>query len=380
MRRCLTVIAVLLAATVVDVAPAGARAPSWQTVPGSNYEFQIAWAAGRAWLIADDGPGTGPYSDRIVIHSGHVVNGRLRSWVTKKLGNADRYLQVLGNDLLYARPDGTLRSVHLNSNGTLGESTAVAGAPADGAPPVTPNSVNVRLPDRVVWIVEEPETLSTVRRFGCCNVDGAAVDYSSFLPPQARTWGYTLARDGSGRLWYVWIQGSRQETARVKVIELDPATLMPIGVPALAPLPPWAYIVGMPCANACYLVTESSRAKASSWRLGDSSATRIPTPTKSTRGYAPADVFAAGLFAGRLKFAYWADSTERGVRVRLARGNARGAHPRILRSIFDPNHMGNDSYAMGTPRGVLWPGGLVVFQQFQDFSSSRMFLRAAVLH
>lgn len=380
MRRYLIVIAVLLAATVVGALPAGARsAPHWQSVPGANHGSEIVWAAGRAWLIADDGPGTGESSDRIVVRSARVVKRHLGPWVAKRLENADRYLRVLGNDMLYARPDGTLRAVRLKTNGTLGEPTAVAGAPAEGAPPAPLARVILRLPDRVVWIVEDLVTANTVRRLGCCDVNGAAVDYSSFLPPSVRTQDYTLGFDGSGRLWYAWIEGRRQETGRLKFIQLDPVTLMPLGAPSLAPLPPWVYIVGMPCSNACYLVTESSRGKASSWRPGDAKATRIPTPTKSTPGYAPADVFAAGSFAGHLKFAYWADSTERGVRVRLARGNARGAHPRILRSIYDPSNLGRDSFAIGTPRGVLWPGGLVVVQQYERFSSGRMFLRAAVL-
>lgn len=216
-----------------------------------------------------------------------------------------------------------------------------------------------------------------MRRYGCCTTAGAAVDYSSFLPPSVRTRGrYALGRDAGGRLWFAWIQSGRA-VGPVKAIELAPDTLQPIGAPVASPLPKSVSIAGMVCEISCYLVTETVRGRAYSWRPGAGSATRIPTPTTARSGVTAL----AGIdsFGGRMLFAYWGDSTAGGLRIRLARGDARGARPRILRAIFDPAQLGRNTFSTGAPNGIVGSRGAVVFQRYLNFATGRDFLRAAFL-
>jgi len=370
MRRFL--IAGVLVAACAALAPsvAAAAPPRWQAVPGHGEGFRGAWAAERAWLFKD---GAGNASgDEIEIRSARIGAGRLGGWVTQRLPDATIYLRVIGSTLVYLRPDGTLRSVALNPDGSLGAPELV---PGESGGPVPFSDHMVRLPDRIVWIVEARDR----RRYGCCTAAGIAVDYSSFLPPSVRTNGrLALGRDAGGHMWFTWIQ-SGAAAGPVKAIELATDTLQPIGSPQTSPLPKSAAIVGMPCTDSCYVVTETARGKAYSWRPGAASATLIPTPSRSTPGYARAGMLAVDSFGGRMVFAYWADSTERGVRIRLARGNARGAHPRILRTIYDPSKLGLNVFSTGPPRGIVGPRGAVVFQQYENFRTGRPFLRAAFL-
>lgn len=373
MRRLLIAGVLLAACSALAPSAAAAAPPRWQTVPGHGEGFRGAWAVDRAWLFKD---GAGNASgDEIEIRSAPIGASRLGSWVTQRLPDATTYLRVIGDSLFYVRPDGTLRFAALHADGSIGPPEAVAGAPPDGPPPAPLSPHIVRLPDRVVWVVEARDR----RRFGCCNGAGAAVEYSSFLPPSLRTGGrFALGRDAAGRLWFAWIQSGRA-TGPVKAIELATDTLQPIGSPLTSPLPKSVSIVGMPCEASCYLVTETARGKAYSWRPGAASPTLVPTPSRSTPGYGRAGIVAVDSFGGRMLFAYWADSTERGVRIRLARGNARGAHPRILRTIYDPSKLGLNVFSTGPPRGIVGPRGAVVFQQYENFATGRPFLRAAFL-
>src|SRR3954466_8097875 len=101
-------------------APAARSAPHWQPVTGVAADVGAATAAGRVWLSVDDGPGTGPLSDRIVIRSAHITSGGPTSWVSAHIDGAARYMDVLGTDLVYERFDGSFGAVGLRANGTLG--------------------------------------------------------------------------------------------------------------------------------------------------------------------------------------------------------------------------------------------------------------------
>lgn len=372
MRRFL--IAGMLVAACAALAPSAAAAapPRWQTIPGDGHGFRGAWSVDRAWLFKDD---LGAGADEMVIRSARIGPGRLGTWVTQTLPNAATYVSVIGDKLLYIRPDGKFRWVALHADGSLGLPEVPPGPYPDGAAPVPISAAVVQLSDRLVWVAGVAETFTTVGWFGCCTAGGTAVDYSAFLPPSARTGGRVeLGRDAGGHLWFVWIQGAAQGTA--KAIELATDTMESIGSPLIAPLPKSASLVGMPCTESCYLVTETARGRAYSWRPGSAAGTRIPMVNRS--GRAPG-MIAVDSFGGRMLFAYWADSTEGGVRIRLARGNARGANPRILRTIYDPSHLGLNVFSTGPPRGIVGSRGTVVFQQYERFSTGRPFLRAAFL-
>jgi hypothetical protein len=372
MRRFLIAVVLVAACSALAPSVAAAAPPRWQTIPGDGHGFRGAWAVDRAWLFKDD---IGAGADEMVIRSARIGAGRLGTWTTQRLPDATTYVRVIADKLLYIRPDGKFRWVALQADGSLGAPELPPGPYPDGAAPVQISAAVVQLPDRLVWIGGVPETFNTVRRFGCCTAGGTAVDYSSFLPPSVRTGGReALGRDASGRLWFAWIQGGIKGT--VKAIELAADTLQPVGSPLTAPLPRSASLVGMPCEANCYLVTETARGRAYSWRPGAASATRVPMLNRSSRAPGMIEVDS---FGGRMLFAYWADSTERGVRIRLARGNAHGANPRVLRTIFDPTNLGLNSHSGGPPLGIVGPRGAVVFQQYDNFVTGRVFLRAAFL-
>jgi hypothetical protein len=334
------VIAAIVAASVLTGAGSGSTsaAPQWQTAPVDRYGVQFAvWAAGRVWVGSWGGNGAA----RLV--SARVARGRLGSWVRTNvsLGSfVSTFTSVVGDHLVYSATgdDGVtpvVKAVKLLPTGKVSVLTDLGGAPA------APSSATffAQLPDRVV----AQATISVGsghHAAGCCDTNGKVVDWSSFLP-----YG-TSARfgvDRHGRLWLAWPVPRKPAAA---IVELDAATLQPRAKPAVSPGSA-TRIDEMVCAERCRLVLEGNwqnRAPNAShfwsWAPGE----RLVTPIRLPKSYSPSGVpqlLGAHDQRGHLVAAFAVQDKNSAMVIGLARGDAKGANARVVRSVVAPYSIGS---------------------------------------
>lgn len=376
MMRIVLAIAVGLVAAASGASAASESTPRWQPVPVTKADdHAVAWASGRVWIFNNGAADTG----RFVTKSARIVNGGVASWATATLGGTRGWINLglHGQDLIFRTSQaGALQAVRLLPNGRLGKPTEVSGAPT---PSSSGGSLVIRLPDRAVRIAGAGQAASP--HVGvCCDVQGEAADYSSFIPPSSLPVPL-LGLDRHGRLWLAWAPG-RQGKKPAQIVELDPSTLEPRGNPASVPGSlVLTRIIDLACANDCRLVMSAfSRSRTGtnfSWAPGEQSPTTISPPGQNP------GVIGARTAGGHLIVAYSADG---GSTVRLARGNERGTALRLVSSISLPGIVGTaerGAFLTVGPVGAFGPNGFAAVAVYETGSHSpggyKAYVRVAIL-
>jgi hypothetical protein len=366
--------------------PARLSAAQWQTVPVDRYGIQFAfWAAGRLWIGNWGGNGAAR------LGSGRVANGRVTGWVTTKvsLGSfVSTFNSVVDGYLVYSSigADGKtpdVKAVKLLPNGKVSGLADLGGA---SAPQSSGATSMAQLPDRVIRGASINVGQNGHHAAGCCDVNGKLVDWNSFLPYEASP---RFGVDRHGRLWIAWYD-PRKPVARM--VELDTATLQPLGKPAIAPGSTHK-IDEMVCADRCRLVLEGNYGNRNpranhfwSWAPGERSVTQIKLP----KDYSPSQVpqlLGAHDYHGHLVVAFSSQDKNGGIVIGVVRGDARGGNARVVRSIVTPYSFGSRNnpafYTANWGPGSGWgpgaafgPNGFATVAEYQD---GKQAVRVAIL-
>ena len=314
--------AVVVATSIAGAAPV-AQKPQWQLIPGVRSDFGegnvvLGWASNRAWIGATSARG-------MAVTSVRVSGGNLSAFMTTSVGATPHTRLVVGSDLVYwtEQPGPSLQARELLANGGLGAPGAVPldldqFAPQQGIGPVAA----VRLGERTVWALPGGTKQFNPRAvlWVCCAEDGAARDLTGLIDRASVPRPVHLGLDERGRLWLAW-----HDRSGVKVVELDPATLAPRTKPLEAP-GRGVERFELVCAAVCRLVIEALNTGIHSWAPGERSPTVIAKAQPAVQRFPR--LFAAAYRSGDVVVAYEAISPDSG-RVRVVRGDARGARPRL---------------------------------------------------
>jgi hypothetical protein len=319
-----TVAVSVSATTLAGAAPAAPAPGGWQTIPGVRADFgqgiaAVGWASGRAWVAL-----TGAGGNTMSVTSATVAGRRLRGFETTRL-NASLYVRIIaGSELVYSvsqTNSDSLAARQLLPTGRLGPPTV----PLDPKP-IAPNQdlsaqAVLRVGGRTVWALPGDSRTGSVL-WVCCAADGSGQNLTRFISRSSPPRPVHLGLDGRGRLWLSW-----HDASGVKIVELDPATLVPrTATPIRAP----GRVVErfhMACAATCRLVIEAFRVGILSWAPGERSPTTIARAVNVGEKRAPW-LLAAAYRSGKLAAAYIPYDAPFGVRV--VRGDARGARPRLV--------------------------------------------------
>ena len=320
-----------VAASIASAAPrapeaAAAKQPPWRLIPGVKSDFGegntvLGWASNRAWVAATSTRG-------MAVTGVNVSGGALRAFKTTSVGASLQTRLLVESELVYwaASPGAraTLQTRQLLANGGLGTPSAVALeldqiAPQHQIGPVAA----VRVGERTVWALP-----GGTRQFNprgvlwvCCAEDGAAVELTRLIDSASVPTPVHLGLDDRGRLWLAW-----HDRSGVKLLELDPATLTPRGKALDAPGRSVERFE-LACAASCRLVIEAFNTGIHSWAPGERSPTVIAKSQPAMQRFPR--LFAAAYRSGSLVVAYEAISPDSG-RIRVVRGDARGARPRLV--------------------------------------------------
>jgi hypothetical protein len=224
----------------------------------------------------------------------------------------------LDDPVLLSAPDGGIEALLSGSNGT-----SVASRRSDGsfATPVLATDgegsqvggASLLAPDgQPVWPSAQTGQLSVWR-------SGSQIDLSGLVAGTASI--PSLGRDAAGRYWLAWYTESQQ--SGIEAVQLDPATLQPIGRPATAPASAAPQNdngrLALACAATCRIVYEQPHGRTVrivSWAPGAAGVRTIASGNLSpfvTATYAP---------SGRL-WVVWYDN--RSLRYAAKLGDASGA-------------------------------------------------------
>jgi hypothetical protein len=377
-------VSIVLAAVAMGVflAAAGrsaAAASGWQTVPGVGPDKIPVWAAGRLWFF-DNGTAD---ATRFVVRSAHVSGARLGPVVTTRIATQGlTFATVLGDDAA-VWSGNELRAIRLRPDGKLGPLAEVGGGPA---PASSSGALVARLPDRAVTVVNaNPDKTHDFPAYwagACCDTNGKVADYHSFVKPNTRPQAF-LGVDRHGRLWLSWL--GTQKDLRAGIVELDPSTLQPRGKPSVMPTAArYLRLVDVTCGETCRVVVQAGFGSGRgatfwsySWAAGDRTPTRIPAGGRN-------GVLAARDYNGRLTVAYYGTGGRNGATpISVARGDARGAHLRKVRTLLAPPYIGsfsNGATLSGTVRAVFGAGGLAVLAPYERVGrGSGIVMRVAIV-
>jgi hypothetical protein len=253
----------------------------------------------------------------------------------------------------------------------------------------------IQLRDRVVQLVNacdfrEPPAKPCSRDFEvrigvCCDENGEAADYSSFVKRGLRP--PLLGLDRRSRLWLAWTEARQERPAQI--VQVDPMTLEPRGTPAVVPGSPFATrIVDFACSDVCRLVMEGFKrmkgrvppdklVRNFAWAPGEPSLTPMVLPGSNEI------VFGVRLWPRGLEIAFNrsvgpnAETRE----VAVGRRDARGHGVRVTSSIEVPSSLG--SFERGLlptiePRvGAFGPSGFVTTALYEG--RGKQVVRATVL-
>jgi hypothetical protein len=267
---------------------------------------------------------TGAGGNTMSVTSARVAGQGLRGFETTRL-NASLYVRLIaGSELVYSVSNTNADSLvarQLLPTGRLGPPTV----PLDPKP-IAPNQdlaaqAALRVGGRTVWALPGGSRTGSVL-WVCCAADGSGQNLTRFVDRQSSpARPVYLGLDGRGRLWLAW-----HDASGVKIVELDPASLVPrTATPIRAPGRSVERF-HMACAATCRLVIEAYRVGILSWAPGERSPTMVArgrTVFGETR--APR-LLAAAYRSGKLAVAYIPEDAPSGVRV--VRGDARGARSR----------------------------------------------------
>lgn len=349
------------------VGAASAAPPRWQVVPGANpHNEAVVWASGRLWFLTSNA--NGAYR----LRSARVTGSRLSDWstATPRLGRGSwTYLRAPGNDLVFTSgtgAEGSLVSVRLMPNGTLGDPVDVGGAPASRS---SMGASFARLPDRAVRItgVSSSREEFAAHIAVCCDVDGKVSNFQRFQG-SSNALG-RLGVDRNGRLWLAWVPGRLGVRQQVRVVELDPQTLKARGEPRVVPgFRGFLTLRAMVCTDTCrvFLEGRGGRAmKVASWAPGEAGSTPIGVRSlidvRDTRG--------------GVAFAYSAAAGQSGYTIGTARADSRGRSLRRVSSIREPSILGAAVLA-SIPFGAMGPDR---FAAIAVYTGARATVRIAFL-
>ncbi len=368
--------------TASTVTAAQAR---WQPLPGLTLGHgqaltDVAWASGRSWFVVGS-------PTKLTVMSARVRGRALSSFETTRVtAPLGWYPIVLGSDVLYSRTRSASGVARLLPNGRVGP--AAAASPEPMAKKVGVPVAAARVGERVVWALAGGVPVGEGVNYkpslwACCDEAGAARDLTSLItrtvssPPR----GHALGVDAQGRLWLAWFDGTVVR-GEIRIVQLDPATLAPQTLKALAapvagasPPSPASDPLALVCATTCRLVLEASYRLPSggagtrlvTWSPGERSATTLeldldPDPEGY---YRHPTLLSAGSRAGGLAVAYRYGSTDRGPTLDVAVGDARGRRLRTVGSIEQPaRSRGRQMYTFHA--GAFGPAGFVFAQTYSE--------------
>jgi hypothetical protein len=388
-RLVVVVTAVLAVAGLVPVGADATAAPRWKRVPAS-VEYNLPFlAAGRLWFMRP--PSSDPHGSWTVAASARVANRRLGPWSTipqTALAEVNWWLVHTDGDGLVFQWDKDIdyakwRLVHvpLLPDGTVGSAAEIVG----GAPPPASSEGGdfVQLPDRIVRLaaIDNPRNELSPFPGVCCDANGQAVNYAGLAGGNG---ALRLGLDSTGRLWLAWQRNTRPRFD-TRIVQLDPATLRPLGMPAAIPGLPGGKIEAMTCTDTCRLLRwglDGRKLSVVLWGPGDPSPRRIRPPFPPTCDVCEA-VLGARHVDGHLVVAWRGTAGTAGsYRVALARGDALGRNMRVVDSLRVPSTIGRTGFVTGDPTGTLTSEGLAVVANYTDVplnGNMTMFLRVAAL-
>lgn len=319
---------VSLSATTLGGAAPAASPPGWKVIPGVRAQFGVValgWASNRAWVSLNVG------SDQMRVTSAAISGRGLGAFKAARFNASLQVRVIAGSELVYSVSDSDTGAISLVArqlleSGGLGPPGAV---PLDTTK-IAPNQfifpqAAVRVGERTVWALPGGTRAfnPTATFWVCCATDGSARDLTRFIDRASGPRPVRLGLDGRGRLWLAW-----HDRGGTKVVELDPSSLLPrTSRPIVAPVRVVERF-DLACAAACRLVLEGIRTGIYSWAPGERSPTRIARIAKVVGSARAPRLLAAAYRSGRLAVAYVPLNAPYGVRV--VRGDARGARPRLV--------------------------------------------------
>ncbi len=343
-----TVVVSASATTLAGAAPAAPAPGAWKTIPGVRADFgqgiaALGWASGRVWMAL-----TGAGVDKMSVTSARVVGRGLSGFETTRM-NASGYVRMFaGSELVYSVSKSNADSLvarQLLPNGRLGPPTV----------PLNPKSIApnqnlsaaaaLSVGGRAVWALPGGSRTGSVL-WVCCAADGSGQNLTRFVNRQSTpARPVYLGLDGRGRLWLAW-----HDASGVKIVELDPASLVPrTATPIRAPGRGVERFY-MTCAATCRLVIEAPMVGIHSWAPGERSPTMIARAVNVFGETRAPWLLAAAYRSGKLAVAYIPYDAPLGVRV--VRGDARGARSRRVGRL-------RKSLEGVTTHAVFVPAGLV---------------------
>ena len=353
-----TVVVSVSATTLAGAAPAAPAPGAWKTIPGVRADFgqgiaAVGWASGRAWVAL-----TGAGGNTMSVTSARVAGRSLSGFETTRL-NASMYVRMIaGSELVYSvsqTNSDSLVARQLLPNGRLGPPTV----PLDPKP-IAPNQAisaqaALRVGGRTVWGLPGDSRTGSVL-WVCCAADGSGQNLTRFISRSSPPRPVYLGLDGRGRLWLAW-----HDASGVKMVELDPASLVPrTATPIRAP----GRVVErfhMVCAATCRLVIEAYRVGILSWAPGERSPTTIAKAVNLFGERRAPRLLAAAYRSGKLAVAYIPNDAPLGVRV--VRGDGRGARSRRVGRL-------RKSLEGVTTHAAFGPAGLVAVTPVNAFDLS----------
>ena len=319
-----TVIVFVSATTLAGAAPAAPAPGAWKTIPGVRADFgqgtpAVGWASGRAWMALTGAGGNG-----MSVTSARVAGRGLRDFETTRLNGGLSVRLLAGSELVYSISETNADSLvarQLLPTGRLGPPSVPLDPKA-----IAPNQdlfaqAALRVGGRTIWALPGGSRTGSVL-WVCCAADGSGQNLTRFVNRQSSAARPVhLGLDGRGRLWLAW-----HDASGVKIVELDPASLVPRTATAIRAPGRVVERFHMVCAATCRLVIESFRVGILSWAPGESSTTMIAKARNVFGDSRAPRLLAAAYRSGKLAVAYIPEDAPYGVRV--VRGDARGAQAR----------------------------------------------------
>lgn len=336
----------------------------------------VGAAAGRGWI------GFAKDESHTTLGSIGSIGGRLSFAKTSLAARSP--MMIVGSQLIYHLSDGSgtpgpLRAVALLSDGRVGTPRAVAddpeGIPPQQLDPVVTGALDVG--DRIVWILSGAKMSESggVRRsylWACCTSAGELTELTRYVKQGRPSLFMQLGVDGKKRPWLAWLESSGGAVlGPVKLLELDPKTLVPRTSSAVVP-PGGSTAIDfrLACASACRVVlSDLFSGDVRSAAPGERSPPKMASGTRE----APADLLdatarAGHVTSGSITLRQRSPTKAAPFVVEVFRGDSRGSHARLAGSVDLPstiNPLDFDHYATYQfSEGIFVPAGLVYFAMY----------------